>query len=116
MEKLIFVVILFFVSDRNVFNMFLLSEGLGRTAPDPRATVSLNGVDVPLGKGTNTNIDDTSLLYNEYPLVFWIICCLSSVYINVHLKYIYRSVYFTPCKRPIFYLQMQFTLTLPTIV
>ncbi|XP_067274128.1 poly [ADP-ribose] polymerase 1 [Pseudorasbora parva] len=41
-------------------------KGLGRTAPDPRATVSLNGVDIPLGKGINTNIDDTSLLYNEY--------------------------------------------------
>ncbi|XP_056621312.1 poly [ADP-ribose] polymerase 1 [Triplophysa dalaica] len=41
-------------------------KGLGRTAPDPRATISLNGVDVPLGKGINTNIDDTSLLYNEY--------------------------------------------------
>uniref|UniRef100_A0A4W4FXV0 Poly [ADP-ribose] polymerase n=1 Tax=Electrophorus electricus TaxID=8005 RepID=A0A4W4FXV0_ELEEL len=41
-------------------------KGLGRTAPDPSATVSLNGVDVPLGKGINTNIDDTSLLYNEY--------------------------------------------------
>uniref|UniRef100_A0A8C1G495 Poly [ADP-ribose] polymerase n=1 Tax=Cyprinus carpio TaxID=7962 RepID=A0A8C1G495_CYPCA len=36
------------------------------TAPDPRATVSLNGVDVPLGKGINTNAEDTSLLYNEY--------------------------------------------------
>ncbi|GAA6079173.1 poly [ADP-ribose] polymerase 1, partial [Tachysurus ichikawai] len=42
-------------------------KGLGRTAPDPSATVSFNGVDVPLGKGANTNIDDTSLLYNEYP-------------------------------------------------
>ncbi|XP_076873886.1 poly [ADP-ribose] polymerase 1 isoform X2 [Brachyhypopomus gauderio] len=41
-------------------------KGLGRTAPDPSATVTLNGVDVPLGKGINTNIDDTSLLYNEY--------------------------------------------------
>lgn len=42
-------------------------SGLGRTAPDPGATVSFKGVDVPLGKGANTNIDDTSLLYNEYP-------------------------------------------------
>ncbi|XP_062857542.1 poly [ADP-ribose] polymerase 1 [Trichomycterus rosablanca] len=41
-------------------------KGVGRTAPEPSATVSLNGVDVPLGKGSNTNIDDTSLLYNEY--------------------------------------------------
>ncbi|KAJ8410210.1 hypothetical protein AAFF_G00201910 [Aldrovandia affinis] len=41
-------------------------KGLGRNAPDPGATVMLNGVQVPLGKGTNTNIEDTSLLYNEY--------------------------------------------------
>lgn len=41
-------------------------KGVGRTAPDPSATVTLDGVQVPLGKGTNTNIDDTSLLYNEY--------------------------------------------------
>ncbi|KAG7461078.1 hypothetical protein MATL_G00206140 [Megalops atlanticus] len=41
-------------------------KGLGRTAPDPSATVMLDGVHVPLGRGINTNIDDTSLLYNEY--------------------------------------------------
>lgn len=41
-------------------------KGVGRTAPDPNATIALDGVDVPLGKGVNTNIDDTSLLYNEY--------------------------------------------------
>ncbi|XP_073484406.1 poly [ADP-ribose] polymerase 1 [Aquarana catesbeiana] len=41
-------------------------KGLGRTAPDPAATVQLDGVDVPLGKGMSTNINDTSLMYNEY--------------------------------------------------
>ncbi|KAG7282048.1 hypothetical protein CRUP_023564 [Coryphaenoides rupestris] len=41
-------------------------KGVGRTAPDPGATATLDGVQVPLGKGSNTNIDDTSLLYNEY--------------------------------------------------
>ncbi|KAJ8274754.1 hypothetical protein COCON_G00093790 [Conger conger] len=41
-------------------------KGLGRNAPDPSATVTLDGVQVPLGKGINTNIEDTSLLYNEY--------------------------------------------------
>lgn len=43
------------------------APGVGRTAPDPGATATLDGVQVPLGKGSNTNIDDTSLLYNEYP-------------------------------------------------
>ncbi|XP_077366145.1 poly [ADP-ribose] polymerase 1 [Festucalex cinctus] len=41
-------------------------KGLGRTAPDSSASTTLDGVEVPLGKGANTNIDDTSLLYNEY--------------------------------------------------
>uniref|UniRef100_A0A671XEB0 Poly [ADP-ribose] polymerase n=1 Tax=Sparus aurata TaxID=8175 RepID=A0A671XEB0_SPAAU len=41
-------------------------KGVGRTAPDPSASVTLDGVQVPLGKGAHTNIDDTSLLYNEY--------------------------------------------------
>lgn len=41
-------------------------KGMGRTAPDPNATVTLEDVQVPLGKGAHTNIDDTSLLYNEY--------------------------------------------------
>ncbi|KAG8443845.1 hypothetical protein GDO86_009147 [Hymenochirus boettgeri] len=41
-------------------------KGVGRTAPDPSATVKLDGVDVPLGKGISANTSDTSLLYNEY--------------------------------------------------
>ncbi|XP_053315053.1 poly [ADP-ribose] polymerase 1 [Spea bombifrons] len=41
-------------------------KGLGRTAPDPSATVQLDGVDVPLGKGVSAPVNDTSLLYNEY--------------------------------------------------
>ncbi|MBN3280331.1 PARP1 polymerase, partial [Polyodon spathula] len=41
-------------------------KGLGKTAPDPSATVTLDGVQIPLGKGVSTNIPDTSLLYNEY--------------------------------------------------
>lgn len=54
-------------SSSNV-DYFVLFAGLGRTAPDPGAAVTLEGVQVPLGKGVHTNIDDTSLLYNEYPL------------------------------------------------
>ncbi|XP_057679588.1 poly [ADP-ribose] polymerase 1-like [Corythoichthys intestinalis] len=41
-------------------------KGLGKTAPELSAATTLDGVQVPLGKGVNTNIDDTSLLYNEY--------------------------------------------------
>uniref|UniRef100_A0A8C8R4N6 Poly [ADP-ribose] polymerase n=1 Tax=Pelusios castaneus TaxID=367368 RepID=A0A8C8R4N6_9SAUR len=41
-------------------------KGLGKTAPDPSATVALDGVDIPLGKGIPSGIGDTCLLYNEY--------------------------------------------------
>lgn len=71
--------------------------GLGRTAPDPNASVTLDGVQVPLGKGVNTNIDDTSLLYNEYPLnktlFIWISCIVTSISESQSL---YRSSLFSP--------------------
>uniref|UniRef100_A0A8B9NNY3 Poly [ADP-ribose] polymerase n=1 Tax=Accipiter nisus TaxID=211598 RepID=A0A8B9NNY3_9AVES len=41
-------------------------KGLGKTAPDPTATTTLGGVEVPLGNGISTGINDTCLLYNEY--------------------------------------------------
>ncbi|EMP24541.1 Poly [ADP-ribose] polymerase 1, partial [Chelonia mydas] len=44
-------------------------KGLGKTAPDPSATITLDGVDIPLGNGIPSGISDTCLLYNEYPLL-----------------------------------------------
>ncbi|XP_061405854.1 poly [ADP-ribose] polymerase 1 [Lethenteron reissneri] len=41
-------------------------KGVGKTAPDPKKTVTLNGVQVPIGNPAATGINDTSLLYNEY--------------------------------------------------
>ncbi|XP_061481007.1 poly [ADP-ribose] polymerase 1 [Rhineura floridana] len=41
-------------------------KGLGKTAPDPSATVSLDGVEVPLGNGISSGVSNTCLLYNEY--------------------------------------------------
>ncbi|XP_074845976.1 poly [ADP-ribose] polymerase 1 [Carettochelys insculpta] len=41
-------------------------KGLGKTAPDPSATVTLDGVDIPFGKGIPSGVSDTCLLYNEY--------------------------------------------------
>lgn len=49
--------------------MFFPFLGLGKTAPDPTATTTLGGVEVPLGNGISTGINDTCLLYNEYPLL-----------------------------------------------
>ncbi|EPQ16369.1 Poly [ADP-ribose] polymerase 1 [Myotis brandtii] len=41
-------------------------KGLGKTTPDPSASITLDGVEVPLGNGVSSGVDDTSLLYNEY--------------------------------------------------
>lgn len=43
-------------------------KGLGSTHPDPDEVVKTpDGVEIPLGKGIDAPVDDTSLLYNEYP-------------------------------------------------
>uniref|UniRef100_A0A2K5XI50 Poly [ADP-ribose] polymerase n=1 Tax=Mandrillus leucophaeus TaxID=9568 RepID=A0A2K5XI50_MANLE len=41
-------------------------SGLGKTTPDPSASISLDGVEVPLGTGISSGVNDTCLLYNEY--------------------------------------------------
>lgn len=42
-------------------------KGCGRTGPDPDADITLtDGTIVPSGKGTNTTVPTSSLLYNEY--------------------------------------------------
>lgn len=41
--------------------------GLGKTTPDPSASITLDGVEVPLGTGVPSGVNDTCLLYNEYP-------------------------------------------------
>ncbi|XP_075387171.1 poly [ADP-ribose] polymerase 1 [Tenrec ecaudatus] len=41
-------------------------KGLGKTAPDPAASITLDGVEVPLGTGISSGVNDTCLLYNEY--------------------------------------------------
>ncbi|XP_075451600.1 LOW QUALITY PROTEIN: poly [ADP-ribose] polymerase 1 [Ascaphus truei] len=63
-------------------------KGLGKTAPDPSATVQLDGVDVPLGKGVSSPVNDTSLLYNEY-----IVYDLAQVNLKylLKLKFNYRT-------------------------
>lgn len=42
--------------------------GLGKTTPDPSASITMDGVEVPLGTGISSGVNDTCLLYNEYPL------------------------------------------------
>lgn len=43
--------------------------GLGKTTPDPSASITLDGVEVPLGTGISSGVNDTCLLYNEYPFM-----------------------------------------------
>lgn len=44
------------------------TKGLGRTAPDPTAAhTTKDGVVIPMGKGQQSSVTNTSLLYNEYP-------------------------------------------------
>ena len=44
------------------------TKGLGRTAPDPSMYKTTDtGAIIPLGKGTSSTVQHTSLLYNEYP-------------------------------------------------
>lgn len=43
------------------------TKGCGRTWPDPKGSVQLNGVEVPIGKGIDDpRYNKSSLLYNEY--------------------------------------------------
>lgn len=53
----------------NYNHLFVSCLGLGKTAPDPTAIASLDGADVPLGKGIPSGISNTCLMYNEYPLI-----------------------------------------------
>ena len=45
------------------------TKGLGRTAPTTNGhNTTEEGVVIPMGKGSSTAVDNTSLLYNEYPI------------------------------------------------
>lgn len=48
----------------------VVALGCGKTGPDPSADVTLeDGTIVPVGKGTNSSVVNSSLLYNEYPFI-----------------------------------------------
>lgn len=45
-----------------------MSTGLGQTHPDPSQDITLpDGVVIPKGKGVDSRVTHSSLLYNEYP-------------------------------------------------
>lgn len=43
------------------------TKGIGRTMPDPKEShVTDDGVEIPMGRGIDSGVPNTSLLYNEY--------------------------------------------------
>lgn len=43
-------------------------KGLGKTHPDPACSKTVDGIEVPLGRGVHVSqANSSSLLYNEYP-------------------------------------------------
>ncbi|XP_071539623.1 poly [ADP-ribose] polymerase 1 [Panulirus ornatus] len=65
------------------------TKGLGRTCPDPNQTIRLeDGVEVPLGKGISSEVNNTSLLYNEY--IVYDVAQISAKYLlKLNFKYSY---------------------------
>lgn len=46
------------------------TKGVGGTEPDPTGYRTIDGIEVPAGKGIkNSSVEQTSLLYNEYPFL-----------------------------------------------
>lgn len=67
-------------------------KGLGKTAPDPEKNKILeDGTVVPSGKPVKTNVDDTSLLYNEY-VVYNAAQVLMRFLIKVEFEYTYDNL------------------------
>lgn len=69
--------------------------GIGKTKPDPAASLFVEDkVEVPLGKPVPSNIDDTTLLYNEYPFFFNFTVYL---FLLLQFAYVYFFVSFYNC-------------------
>lgn len=66
--------------------------GIGKTMPNPDKSIYIEKkLEVPLGPQILTNIDDTALLYNEYPFLL----------LKLNLTYLsYRFVF---CVNTMFY-------------
>lgn len=46
--------------------------GVGKTKPNPAESLFLEDkLEVPLGKPIMSNVDDSTLLYNEYPFILF---------------------------------------------
>ena len=79
-------------------------KGLGRTAPttDGHKTTE-EGVVIPMGKGSSTAVDNTSLLYNEYPIHCVCVCVLCLLIGSVNAFLEARGMFVDPNFRFIVY-------------
>lgn len=69
-------------------------KGIGSTEPDKTTYVTHDGAEVPMGKGTQTDLsnfdDTTSLLYNEY--IVYDVAQVNLKYL-VKFKFEYQSLW-----------------------
>ena len=57
--------------------------GIGMTCPDPKGDYTTpDGVVIPTGEGTNSDIGHSSLLYNEYPFT------VKTMMVKIDIKFI----------------------------
>ncbi len=54
---------------------------MGKTEPDPAATLEVDGASVPVGKPARSATQETALLYNEY-IIYDVAQC--------NVKYLFR--------------------------
>lgn len=64
------------------------TKGIGRTEPDPKCTKTINGIEVPLGKGVTNDKVNSALLYNEY-IVYDVAQVNVKYLVEVDFKYKY---------------------------
>lgn len=64
------------------------TKGVGKTEPDASDTITINGMEVPYGKGVQDNEKQSSLLYNEY-IVYDIAQVNVKYLLKVDFKYNY---------------------------
>jgi len=69
-------------------------KGVGRTMPNPAASLMIEDkLEVPLGKPVPSRINDTTLLYNEYP--FYTFILITKFLFLIKSKLVGKSCFFT---------------------
>jgi len=76
-------------------------KGIGRTMPNPAESLYIEDkLEIPFGNPVSSDIDDTALLYNEYPFFTYMIILLNFLVLKTIVKtidLIIRSMVKTKC-------------------